>query len=365
MATFETPGRFIATIPYSLGYEPSESNILAIPLADDGTVKEIAVLKWNDDPDIAFRLSDTLAHAYRGVCVERYVLIGYGPEGGIRAQRLDNLLVTSHNADASVLIHVENGIMSVKMPEDRNWSARTALPDVAAEHAIAGRVTPAASLVEMTHRYEPLQRPLFAELSADAAHTLDRLSPALRAEVALRALDQLAEPHGDDVGKMATLAHLVATAEPVVRDTILVDATQTEARAEVLGSTFRAAPSRLRAAIAPVAAGAMYMTGYPQQAVAKVLTYADPNGPNARLGELLRLSIRAGIPPATMRGGLPAAEVRSALDTADESWHAARTNVTRRAASIPAATATEVATRNPFTRGVTLRGNDPDLGHAL
>jgi hypothetical protein len=250
MATFETPGRFIATIPYSLGYEPGETNLLAIPLADDGTVKEIAVLKWNDDPDIAFRLSDTLAHTYRGVGVERYVLIGYGPEGGLRAQRLDNLLVTSHDAYASVLIHVENGIMSVKMPDDRDWSQRSPLPDVAAEQALAGRVAPAPSLEDLAHRYEPLRQPLFAELAADAARTLDRLSPALRAEIALRALDQLAQPHGDDVGKMATLAHLIAAAEPVVRDVILVDATRTEARAEVLASAFRAGPVRLRTAIA-------------------------------------------------------------------------------------------------------------------
>ncbi len=365
MATFETPGRFIATIPYSLGYQPSESNILAIPLADDGTVKEIAVLKWNNDPDVAFRLSDTLAHAYRGVGVERYVLIGYGPEGGMRAQRLDNLLVTAHDADASVLIHVDNGIMCVKMPDDRDWSARTPLPDVAAEHALAGHIAPAASLEEMTHRYEPLEQPLIAELPAEAARTLNRLSPALRAEIAVRALDQLAEPHGNDVGKMATLAHLISAAEPVVRDVILVDATRTEARAEVLAFVFRAAPLQLRVAIAPVAAGAMYMTGYPQQAIAKVLETVEPNGPNARLGELLKLSIRAGIPPATMRDGLPNVEVRAALHDADKAWQEARTNRSGRTRHL-LAPATVVAERStPRPTSATARGTSQDVGHAL
>jgi hypothetical protein len=109
----------------------------------------------------------------------------------------------------------------------------------------------------------------------------------------------------------------------------------------------------------------MHMTGYPQQAVAKVLEYAHPNGPNARLGELLKLSIRAGIPSATMRDGLPAAEVRSALDAADQSWRSARTNVSRHAASFTAAVATEDAARSRFARGVALRGNDPDPGQAL
>ncbi len=365
MATFETPGRFIATIPYSLGYEPSESNLLAIPLADDNTVKEIAVLKWTDDPDIAFRLSVVLAQAHRGVDVERYVLIGYGPEGGMRAQRLDNLLVGNHNADASVLIHVENGIMSAKMPSDRGWSRRTPLPDVAAEQALAGRVAPAASLEELAHRYEPLKHPRLAALSDHAAHTLNRLSPALRAEVALRALDQLAEPHGDDVGKMTTLANLVSTAEPVVRDVVLVDATRSEARAEVLASIFRAAPLRLRAAIAPVAAGAMYMTGHPQQAVARVLRYAEPSGPNARLGELLTLSIRAGIPPATMRDGLPIEQVHAALHDADKTWHDARANDSRRAASFPNAVPAAVADSNLFTSRAMPHGNSDNLGHAL
>jgi len=365
VAELETPGRFIATIPYSLGYEPSDDNLIAIPLAEDGTVKQIAVLKWTDDPEIAFRLSDGLSEAHRQVGAQRYVLVGYGPEGGMRAQRLDNLLVTTHKADASVLVHVENGIMSAKMPGERDWSPREPLPDVAAEHALAGHVTPAASLEEMARRYEPLEKPLFATLSGDAALALDALSPALRAEVAVRALNQLAQPQSDDIDKMATLAHLISTAEPTVRDVILVDATRSEATAEILAATFRAAPPQQREAIAPIAAGAMYMTGYPQQAVAKVLEQASPSGPNARLGELLKLSMQAGIPPATMRSGLPTDKVHAALEEADKTWHDVHADSSRRAASFPSPATARVEGANASSRGTLPRETSKDRGHEM
>ena len=88
-------------------------------------------------------------------------------------------------------------------------------------------------------------------------------APSFRADVALRALDQLAAPGPDDLTRMRTLAHLTAHGSPPVRDAILLAAANDPPKADALVRTYQAAPAEQRPPLATAAAASPSAAGLP------------------------------------------------------------------------------------------------------
>ena len=359
-------GDFIASLPYMVGYELTDQHVAAVAVPKETGAGPVAAIHWDTstspDRDLAEDVAARLARVARQSGNTQFLLVGYGPSGPDRTNLLAEALLATADLPDPIQVHVADGTWRVRNPDTARWSPARPLPDVSAAAVLRGLPTPAASRDELAHRFDPLPAPLYGEVSAHDAQVFADSAPTFRADVALRILDQLATPGTDDPSRMATLAHLTATAEPPVRDAILAAAAGDPAKTDVLVRTYQTAPATQRPALATAAATAVYLHGGQSSVVEEILRHADRDGPNARLTALVDAASRRGLNPYEVRHSI-AADTAAQLERADADWHRSRTTAVRDA-SFPTPPRTTEQTPRPSDHRPPpdSRAAGPDMG---
>ncbi|MFI9488571.1 hypothetical protein ACIG47_19445 [Promicromonospora sp. NPDC052451] len=300
-------GRYLAKLPYVLGHQLSDDQVVAGLFDPHGTAIAHATERW-DPIGGPGRFTGRFAHALQDVGpIDHAVVVGYGPDGGAWACDLATELREVFDARSTVL-HVQDGSWRVLDNLTETWGPSTALPAQPPDIALLGTPEPAASRDDLVASVKPLPGPIFADLDHAKATHLASLSPATCADLARSALDQLARGRVDNVPHQQSLAHLVNTSI-IVRDAVLAHAiqgTQHRQRVDALVRTFRAAPSSLRPVLATTAAAAAFLTGWHPPQVEGLLRHTDPTD---RLTHLVQLGHDRGANPAPAR--------RTILESAD------------------------------------------------
>ncbi|MBL0888792.1 hypothetical protein [Myceligenerans indicum] len=165
------------------------------------------------------------------------------------------------------------------------------------------------------------------------AERLSRTSPALRADIANRALDALATSRTDNPTHAQTLAHLVSTYR-LTRDAVIAhairDATRQD-RVDALVRTFRAAPTAQQPKLAAAALVATYIAGWQPAVLVTLAKHADPND---GLKHLFANAINERVAPDHLRRVLVDA-LDTTMTAADDLWTAQRSTSGTRAIDRP------------------------------
>lgn len=311
-------GEYLARLPYRVGHELGDDYVVVGALGTDDRTIATAAIEWAfplSDPDAAKHCAQHLARALRGEEVGRLMIVGYGPAGPGRSRLIARELHQATDA-TTMQVHIQDGTWRARGLTGP-WSTAVALPRVATE---TGQPDLAASKEDLRASMAPMPSPSFGSPTPATVARLKKLSPALRAEVACRALDNLASGTGNRTAQMQLLAHLVTT-DVITRDAVLghaLDGTDTQARVKALVQTFRSAPTEKRHALATLAATAAYLAAWNPPLVRALLTHAEPH---AGLTNLVAQAVEAGVNPHTLRPGLVRA-ARDGLTDADQAWTA-------------------------------------------
>ena len=338
---------YLASLPHQVGYHLDERHVVAFAVSKDDHVGPLAAIQWDtsalSERALTEEVAASLARVARDSQHEQFVIVGYGPEGAERAQRLSDALLATADLPEPVHVHVDQGTWRVQPPDSLEWSPAVALPDVSAQAAIDGTPPPAASREELAQRFEPLPQPLYGDISQQDAALFADSAPSFRADVAIRSLHHLAEPgQGDDRDRMATLAHITTANPRAVRDAVIKSAAEDPARTDALVRTYRAAPHEHRAALASSAAAAVFLNGGQPPAVEAILKHADRTGPNANLTRLTEASKQQGRDPHEIRRTI-SHTVPTQLDRDDAKWEQSRATGMRSASFPPTARTVGVA----------------------
>ncbi|MCF4123737.1 hypothetical protein L1785_22515, partial [Antribacter sp. KLBMP9083] len=243
------------------------------------------------------------------------MVVGYGPAGPERSRLIATELRDALDA-TTVQVHIQDGTWRTRAGLAGPWGVATALPRPAGP----GLPDLAATKDELRTSMAPLPWPVFGSPSPATLAGLEKLSPALRADVARRTLDNVAAGN-DPVAQTELLAHL-ATSDLVTRDIILghaLDGTDTEARVNALVQTFRSAPAENRQALAALAAAATYLAAWNPPHVRELLAHADSH---STLAGLVSTAVDAGVNPHKLRSTL----LRAVSIELDEAEHAGTAN---------------------------------------
>ncbi|NIZ91758.1 DUF4192 family protein [Kineococcus rubinsiae] len=337
---------FVADLPGQIGYQPAPGAVVVSAFSASHRFQFNAVVDLPEGGDRTALLQDVAAQLrrpQREYETAMIVLTGYGPAGDVNAAQLRTAL-TDGPTHVFYLAHIEGTRVRTLAHDDVAWSSSRQLPDTAARTVLRERATPAANREEFSARYAPLTTATFTALRPDQADAIGvHARPSLRADVAARYLDQLAQARGSDPAKQAVLAHLV-TVDLTTRDAVLVAAATDSARVTALIDVYRGAPPELRPACASAAAAAMFMDGAPLSAVSSVLAHADRTGPNASLTGLVEAAAHAGLNGHQLRAAVTA-DFTDTLRVADERWTVADIARTS-AAAFPSATSRSTQSRS-------------------
>lgn len=327
--------RYLALLPTQFGYELDHRHVVVASFGKNRAAGPAMVITWDTTSasrqDLAERDAGYIA-SFLESGHDRLLIVGYGPEGDDRA----HYLATSLEATVQTpfpqpsLAHVAEGGWSLNVRG--RWSPPRPLPEVTAEHVLAGLAAPARSVEDLAARYAPSPTPLFDVGAHGRDLKLFDTSPSMQVEVATRILDQLTTPGPDEPSKMSTLARIITAGPVAVRDAVFLAAAATPQRVDALVRTYRGAPLPLRAPLASCAAAAAYLGDAHLPAVHALLEHADRGGRHARMTTL----IEAGANDATIdRRAIYAslaAVCDNALVDADAQWEAERAKNTREAA---------------------------------
>lgn len=329
---------YLASLPHEVGYQLDERHVAAAAVSADGRPGPLAAVQWDtsvaSDRALAEEVAATLARVARNSGYERFLIVGYGPDGAERAGLLSDALLATADLPEPLRVHVDHDTWRVQLPGSEQWSPAQPLPDLSAAAVLEGTPLPASSREELAHRFDPLPEPLYGDVAARDAALFADSAPSFRADVAVRSLHHLAVPgQSDDRDRMATLAHLTAAGPAAVRDAVLVAAADDPARTDALVRTYRAAPEQHRPALATTAAAAVYLGGGQSPAIEAILRHADREGPNAALTRLVEAAKNQGINPHKIRRAI-GSSIATQLDEADARWHQSRSSAVR-SASFP------------------------------
>ncbi|MFS0703265.1 DUF4192 family protein [Cellulomonas sp. 179-A 9B4 NHS] len=340
--------RYVALLPYTVGYELSDEHVVVVALDAQLVPGPVMPATWphgTDTRTAAEAIAAEVVPPARTYEASTLLVIGYGKDGPERAQAVADATLATADLGVPLLVHVDRDTVAVSRPGEA-WTPARPLPDVAAVAVLQGLQAPAASRAELAARMTPDTEPAFAPLTEQAARGARDLEPSLRADAARRALDLLAAPGPSGpqhTTAMSTIAAMVADSRPV-RDAVLLHAAGDAARVDALVRTYRAAPLELRSATAAAAGAALFFNGQHTALVNAVLQHVNPAAPEHRLAELVRASARTGADPRHLRTILlPTAE--DGLAKADVQWHSDRAS-SMRSASFPH---TPSAARAPST----------------
>lgn len=315
---------YLASLPYRAGYELTSKHVVVVPLDGAGTPRVMAAFEWNTgrstDHEAQF-VTTHLAGPMNQETPDVLLIVGYGPQGATRATALGQAMLGSVSPKPGLLlVHIEGDQIRTSHTAGLSWEPSRRLP--AAALAIAeGLPAPADDRAAVAARYAPLDAPGAASVSKSQAVRLAMTAPALRAEILTRAIDHLSVPgQGEDATKMGLVAHLIGT-DVLMRDVAIAHAGQSLARADALVRTFRAAQPAQRAPVSAAAAAATFLAAGTPVAVEALLNHAQPSARDRSLGQLIRMTQVAGLPPAPLRAAL-VGDVDKSVSSAEEAWQA-------------------------------------------
>lgn len=253
-------GDLLAAIPHQLGYRLEDSDQLAIQLSGPNT-RSLIALDWRtDEPDLeaARQAAKTIKAIASSRSTDAILLLGYGSESAERVYALREALQIQ-------IVGTDTSIAAVQVDHDR-WRAFGIgvtgdwhrMPEVPVSIMMDGYPAPAASLQEYRNRYEPLPEPTYRSLPESSRDLIDSSPPGIRAELATRALQRIADrtPHPLD---QAAIAHVLT--DPAVNHSVVADAYKDRAHLSALIDTYRGAPEQHRPALAYAAATALWLHG--------------------------------------------------------------------------------------------------------
>ena len=175
----------------------------------------------------------------------------------------------------------------------------------------------------MQQRVEPLDAPLFGDLDAAKAEALSSSPPSLRAEVARRTLELLAEVGDDDPQQAATVAFLAASDETAL-DQLVYSAAQSAAQRDALVRSFRAAPEQARPALAAASAAATWLAGDNTPYVEALSRHSvAATGAARRLHDVVQVGVHQGVHPGRVLD-VWEAMLPDRIAEADQRWEAGR-----------------------------------------
>lgn len=322
-------GEFLATIPAQFGYAMDDRHVVAIGMTRDGHTGPQMVAEWDpsvaSEPDLAKYIAAHVARlAKANPAHNRFLLIGYGPEGARRAAHVRDAVLATVDLPDPLIAHVVDNAWRLQVA-DGAWTPPQDLPDVSAETVLAGIPTPAASRAELAARYEPSPTPTFGDIDERDAAVFASSPPSFRAEVATACLDKLTRPALDDPYQMAVLAHLTTTGPKAVRDAVMLAAAADAEHVAALVRVYQGAPETMRPALATAAATAVFLAGGGSVETDAILAHADRTGDNAHLTRLVTTSKKIGLNPHELRTHM-ATQTKPALDDADLRWKATLTS---------------------------------------
>lgn len=305
----------VGMIPTLLGYEPEDHQVV-VTITYDRYLGLTAGTHWDVAGDTEHTASMLAQQIYDSASLDprydpdttRCMVGGYGPAGQERALLLSDAM--RRHMEVRTTYAVDAGQLQVLL-DGGAWSTPEPLDNAGATWLITeGRLAP-RSRDDQLARFEPHPTPTFGPLPATEATKLDRMAPSARVAVAEMLVDRLGQPAGPrDPAQMATLAHIVLS-HPVVRDCVLMHATQSDQGTEVILDLYRGAPPEQRSRLAAAAAFTHYFGPDSGTTSTKaILAHAE-----GTLGELMRAAV--GIPPNLIRGSLFPEAAATQLQEAD------------------------------------------------
>lgn len=316
-------GDYLASVPYTLGWQPGDEHLVVGVVYSDGQVGPLAAMHWPAGRTTRDAAEALAAGAVRIAAVSdarRLVVIGYGPAGDERSAAVADAILGSADVDTPVTATVRGDVWQAMLPDGR-WIEPRPLPP-AAWAVAAGLPAPAATREAAAERVQPLPQPLFESgvlMTPFSETTFAASSPVSQATAARHYLNELAEPAGEQRTFAMRVVAAAANAYPEVRDDLLIYASGDPARLDALVRVYQASPPDARPGVATTAAAAACVGGQPTHVVQTILKHADHTGPNARLTQLIALTADAHIDGRALRGALEPGAA-SALIDAEHAW---------------------------------------------
>lgn len=316
---FRAMGDLLATVPHQLGYRLEGSDQLAIQVSGPGG-RFLVPIDWPaDQPNLqaARQTASTIEAVTRLHPSNAVLLLGYGPEAAERVYTLREALSRQlAGADISIAaVQVDQGqwrAFGVGVTGD--WHR---LPEVPVSILVAGYPAPAPSLQEYRQQYQPLPEPTYGPLPESSRELIDASPPGIKAELANRALQRLAnrEPNPLD---LPALAHVLN--DPAVNHAVVAHTFRDRPRLGSLVDAYRGAPPQHQPALAAAAATALWLHGRIQEA-RQVNAHIPDDTYFAASRDQLNALINAGVSPAQC-APLFAEAAETHLKYAETTWAA-------------------------------------------
>lgn len=323
----EPLGVLLGTLPYMVGYTLTDRHVVMAAMGPTG-VGPVGSTDWAEAERsglptmaVAEDCAAAMGRAIRGTEYRSVVLIGYGEQGPSRTAALEDALLGTIDLPDPIQVHVKGASYRVLLPD--GWTQPVPVPDVSTAAVFAGAPPPARSREDLQQRFEPLEAPLFGALDGAKAEALKSAPPSLRADVARRTLELLAEIGDDDPQQAATVAYLAASDETAL-DQLVYSAAQDAAQRDALVRTFRAAPEQARPSLAAASAAATWLAGDNTPYV-EALSRHSVGATNAarKLNDLVQLGLHESIHPGRVLD-VWETMLPGRIAEADQRWQAAR-----------------------------------------
>lgn len=308
-----TPTALAGAVPNMVGYQPADNQVAVLGFHDSDYVG-VAVHTWTaelgDGPAHAAEVAEHITGGF-GDRADRYLAIGYGPEGPERALLFQDAF-TRHTEQTPQAWAVHNDRLQV-FSASHGWSPETDLEATAAtEYAMVTGQQPAHSRQELARHYAPAPEDQQATLHPDTAERFNSMQPSAQYEWASQALTEgAASKTGLTDEQVALIAHATATSEHI-RDNLLADVIGDNVKADRLVDAFRRCDDARRPDLADLAAAGQYITrGSPVgiEAVARHTTGA--------LGRMADKAASLGIDPQPLIDSFNRTELSDRLAMAD------------------------------------------------
>ncbi|MGO1568546.1 MAG: hypothetical protein ACTHXC_10995 [Brachybacterium sp.] len=309
----------LADLPWSTQFQPGPQDVLVWA---EGRQETLVSIAWPPVPagNYAAAVAQRITADLTSVRPTTVLVVGYMEGGNRRAEALSAALENrAELSDVAVLpVHVQGQTFRLAQTGTR-WSEPIAIGAMDLEPIPTGRPMPAADRQDFMERYAPLPQPTFTLPDAAANRWLAGLDPSLRVDAVRRTIDQLAShTAGPTALDRGSLALLLASEPPAVRDAAVLHCHDDPATVDVLVQLYRGAPAPVRDETGVVAATALLLADAPAHVPEAILAHV---GRSDTIAHEVRALGRRGAPMT-----LVVSELRSALPdalTAADHAHAA------------------------------------------
>lgn len=324
------PGNLAVSIPYLIGYRPSDEHVVIAAVANDRVIV-VASAQWvpaydqldseGSRPDLKGRLVN-ITDVLEPAVPDSYLILGYGPQGRDRA-----ILVGAHLEDLTgqptTSMAVEpDGSVGVFNPERYGWDLYQGdAGRLEAELAYAGIPRPAPTRQAHVAKFAPYPEPTWEALPLAEQLRVEQALPSERAAEGVELLSAMQGAGDRDPGRLAYLMR----SNREVRDEVIIAGIQTNAASTLL-ELYRGAPSEYRDVTGAVAAVVMFTEFGGGLGVEEVLGHVSPTSDQAALSELMDGVLKSGMPPSGLREVLTAGDHTVALKAADSRFLIDRTH---------------------------------------